>query len=122
MEVERDRLKLRDDPKVISQPWLDPVWQCGTAVLVRGFIANAKLDVQVDGTTVVGGFAAGFPLPNGALVPLPAPLVAGQQVRARQKFGGATSAWSQPVPVRYPRQSRGLGFVSPSKGQEAGVA
>ena len=24
--------------------------------------------------------------------------------------------------VRYPRQSRGLGFVSPSKGQEAGVA
>jgi drug/metabolite transporter (DMT)-like permease len=24
--------------------------------------------------------------------------------------------------VRYPRQSRGLGFVSPSKGQETGVA
>ena len=99
MEVERDRLKLRDDPKVISPPSLDPVWQCGTAVLVRGFIANAKLDVQVAGTTVVNGFAAGFPLPNGALVPLPAPLVAGQQVRARQKFGGATSAWSAPVTV-----------------------
>ncbi|MGK2900739.1 MAG: molybdopterin cofactor-binding domain-containing protein [Burkholderiaceae bacterium] len=27
-----------------------------------------------------------------------------------------------PARVRYPRQSRGLGFVSPSKGQEAGVA
>jgi len=44
MEVERERLKLRDDPKVISPPSLDPAWKCGTAVVVRGFIANAKLD------------------------------------------------------------------------------
>ena len=43
MEVERERLKLRDDPKVISPPIVDPAWQCGTAVVVRGFIANAKL-------------------------------------------------------------------------------
>lgn len=100
MEVERDRLKLRDDPKLISPPSLDPAWQCGTAVVVRGYIAGAKLDVELDGAVVVVGFAGGFPVPNGALVPLPAPLVAGQQIRARQKFGGATSPWSAPITAR----------------------
>jgi hypothetical protein len=100
MEVERDRLKLRDDPKVISPPALDPAWQCGKSVLVRGFIADAKLDIEVDGVVVVSGFPGGFPLPNGALVPLANPLAAGQKIRARQKFGGATSAWSPVVTVR----------------------
>jgi hypothetical protein len=99
MEVERDRLKLRDDPKIISAPLLDPAWQCGTAVVVHGYIANATLDIQLDGAIVVAGFPGGFPVPNGALVPLPAPLVAGQVVRARQKSGGATSPWSVPTTV-----------------------
>lgn len=34
MEGERERLKLRDDPKLISSPSLDPAWQCGSAVVV----------------------------------------------------------------------------------------
>ncbi len=96
MEVPRERLQLRDDPKLISPPWLDPVWQCGRAVVVRGFIANATLDVEVAGAIVVAGVPGGFPVPNGALVALPNPLVAGQSVRARQTFGGATSGWSAP--------------------------
>ena len=100
MEVERDLLKLRDDPKLISPPSLDPAWQCGKSVLVRGFIGDAKLDVEVDGVVLVSGFPGGFPLPNGALVPLPNPLAAGQKIRARQKFGGATSTWSAVVTVR----------------------
>jgi len=100
MEIPRDRLKLRDDKSVISPPSLDPVYQCATVVVVRGFIANATLDVRVDGTTVVTGFPGGFPVPNGAVVPLPAALVANQTVRARQKFAGATSAWSAPLTVR----------------------
>src|SRR6266545_7143559 len=100
MEVERERLKLRDDPKVISPPSLDPAWKCGTAVVVRGFIANAKLDIEINGAIVVAGFPGGFPVPNGALVPLPSPLTAGQQIRARQKFGGATSGWSANVITR----------------------
>jgi hypothetical protein len=97
MEVERDRLKLRDDPAVISPPSLDPAWQCATAVVVRGFIADALLDVQVDGVMVVSGLPGGFPVPNGRLVSLPDPLGAGQKIRARQKFGGATSAWCTAV-------------------------
>jgi hypothetical protein len=100
MEVPRDRLKLKDDPKLISPPSLDPAWQCGTAVVVRGFIATATLDVQVDGVTVVTNFPGGFPVPNGAKVPLPNPLTAGQTIRARQKFGGATSSWSAAVVAR----------------------
>jgi hypothetical protein len=97
MEVERERIRLKDNPKLISPPSVDPAWQCGTAVVVRGFIGDAKLDIEVAGSIVVTGFAAGFPQPNGALVPLPAALVAGQKIRARQKFGGATSAWSTPI-------------------------
>ena len=100
MEVERERLKLKDDPKLISPPLLDPAWQCGTAVQVHGYIAQAKLDVRVDAAVVVSGFAGGLPQPNGALVPLPNPLNAGQKVRARQTFGGVTSAWSAAITVR----------------------
>ena len=32
-------------------------------------------------------------------MPLPNPLTAGQKIRARQKFGGVTSAWSAPITV-----------------------
>lgn len=100
MEIPRDRLKLRDDRSVISPPAVDPLYQCATVVVVRGFIAGATLDVRVNGATVVTGFPGGFPVPNGAVVPLPAALVAGQAVRARQRFGGATSGWSAPLIVR----------------------
>ena len=88
---------MREDRGFISPPYLDPVWQCGTAVVVRGFIAGATLDVEVAGAVVAPGFPGGFPVPNGALVPLPSPLSAGQEVRARQTFEGAVSAWSSPV-------------------------
>lgn len=100
MEVPRDHLKLRDDRKVISPPYLDvPLYQCATAVTVLGFNPQAKLDVEVAGVIVVHAFAAGFPQPNGATIPLPAPLVKNQDVRVRQVSGAATSAWSNPVTV-----------------------
>ena len=99
-EVPREKLKLRDDPKVISPPTVSPLYQCATAVTVVGFIANATLDLQVNGVTVIAGVPGGFPVPNGRTLPLPAALVAGQVVRARQKFGGATSGWSAGVTVR----------------------
>jgi hypothetical protein len=99
--VLRDRLKLRDNPKLISPPTVvSPLYQCAKAVTIVGFIANATLDVQVDGVTVVAGAQGGFPVPNGCTLPLAAELVAGQTVRARQKFGGATSGWSAGVVVR----------------------
>ena len=96
MQVPREKLDLRDDPKVLSPPLLDPLWACGTAVVVRGFIAEATLDIEVDGAIVVPGTPGGFPNPNGALISLPSALTAGQVVRARQTSGGVTSDWSPP--------------------------
>jgi hypothetical protein len=94
MEVPRDRLQLRDDPSIISPPLIGPLYQCGRVVQVKGFITDATLDLEVGGVAGPVGVPAGFPEPNGAVVPLPGPLVAGQLVRVRQNFGGATSDWA----------------------------
>ena len=94
MEVDRERLRLKDDERLISPPSVDSAWQCGTAIVVRGFITNATLDVEIDGAIVVTAHPGGFPVPHGALIPLAAPLTAGQNIRARQTFNGVTSNWS----------------------------
>jgi hypothetical protein len=100
-EVSRRRLKLKDDRKLLSPPWLaEPLYQCATAVTVYGFVAHAKLDVEVAGTVVIANQQVGFPEPQGATLALPAALVAGQSVRVRQKSGGMQSAWSSALTVR----------------------
>jgi hypothetical protein len=99
--VPREKLKLRDNKKLISPPALvAPLYQCAKAVTVVGFIPNATLDVRVDGNITISGAPGGFPVPSGRTLKLPAPLVVGQVVQARQHFQGATSAWSTPVTVR----------------------
>jgi dienelactone hydrolase len=101
MEVPVNRLKLQDDEKLLSPPIVaEPLYGCATAVKVIGFEAHALLTVQVDGTTVVNNAPGGFPLPDGAMLPLPNPLKPGQKVRARQKVGGRTSGWSAVVVAR----------------------
>jgi hypothetical protein len=94
--VSRERLKLREDPKVLSPPYLDQPYQCATAVTVHGFVPHATIDIEVAGAVVVSQ-VVGFPLPVGATIGLPAPLVAGQVVRARQKLAAGQSDWSAPV-------------------------
>jgi dienelactone hydrolase len=101
VEVPRDKLDVRDDPAVISPPIVtQPLYACATAVNVTGYLSGAKLDLEVDGVIVVAGFGAGSPFPNGALLPLPAALVANQVVRARQLTAAATSDWSSAATVR----------------------
>ena len=100
MEVERERLKLKDNPKLISPPSVAPAWQCGTVVLVKNFLASATLDIELNGSVVVAGFPVGYPVPNGALVPLASALITGQKIRARQAFGGLVSDWSTQVTVK----------------------
>jgi hypothetical protein len=97
MEVDREKLRLKDNEQTISPPYLEPAWQCGTAVVVRGFVAHATLDLEIDGTIVVTGFPGGFPGPDGCRIPLAAALTAGQKLRARQTFNGVTSDWSAMV-------------------------
>jgi hypothetical protein len=90
-EVPRERLKLKDT-RLLSPPIVGaPLYQCATAVAVYGFVVDAQLDLQVNGVTVLAGVPGGFPQPQGALLALPTPLVAGDVVRARQKSGGVTS-------------------------------
>lgn len=99
-QVPVKKLKL-EETRPLSPPYLDePLYQCATTVTVLGFVPHAKLDVQVNGATVIADAPGGFAQPQGATLALPAPLVAGDQVRARQKANSITSGWCTPVTVR----------------------
>jgi hypothetical protein len=97
-EVYRERLRLKEDPRLLSPPYLAQPYQCGTAVTVFGFVPHATIEVEVAGAVVLTQMV-GFPEPVGATLALPAPLVAGQVLRVRQGLGGAQSDWSTPVVV-----------------------
>ena len=95
-EVPRERLQLKEKQDLLSPPYLEQPYQCATTVTVYGFVPHATIDVEVVGSFVVSQ-PVGFPQPVGAALPLPAPLVADQVVRARQTLGSAQSDWSTPV-------------------------
>jgi hypothetical protein len=98
-EIPIERLKLRDDPSILSPPIVAfPLYACATAVTVLSFVPHAELELEIAGTSLPVE-PAGFPDPDGFTFTGIAALVAGQVVRARQTFGGATSDWSQPVTV-----------------------
>jgi hypothetical protein len=99
-EVPTERLKLKET-RFLSPPIVGaPLYQCAKAVVVYGFCPGARLDLEVNGSIVLAGVPAGFPQPQGALLTIPAPLVAGDIVRARQKSAGLTSGWSSPVTAK----------------------
>ncbi len=99
-EVPTKRLKL-EDTRYLSPPLVgEPLYQCAQAVVVYGFDVGATLDLERNGAIVLAGVPGGFPQPQGALLTLPAPLVAGDVIRARQKANGMTSGWSPAVTVR----------------------
>lgn len=99
-EVPTERLKLKET-RFLSPPIVGaPLYQCAKAVVIYGFDPGATLDVEVNGAIVLAGVPGGFPQPQGALLTLPAPLVAGDVVRARQKANGLTSGWSAPVTAK----------------------
>jgi hypothetical protein len=84
---------LREDPKLLSAPVIqEPLYQCAVSVTVLAFEPNATVDVDVAGT--VTSAPGSFPVPDGVTIKLPAKLVAGQKVRARQKLAGVTSPWT----------------------------
>jgi len=97
--VDTKRLKLEDDRKLLSPPWLaEPLYQCATSVTVFGFVAHADVEVEIDGAIVLST-TVGFPEPVGVTLGLTTPLVAGQTARVRQHRSGLTSAWSALIEV-----------------------
>jgi hypothetical protein len=98
--VSRKERELKDDPELLSPPVIvGPLYQCATAVTVRSYVPDAEIDLEVDGT-IIATVPGGFPWPQGIIVALPNPLVAGQTVRARQRTAAAQSGWSAPATVR----------------------
>jgi hypothetical protein len=99
MEVPVGRLQLRDDPGVLSPPQVTQPYKCARAVKVTGYVPDASLDLEVNGTVVVSGFPGGSPEPDGALIPV-SPLNADDVVRARQHRGAGASPWSGAVKAK----------------------
>ena len=99
-EVPTERLKLKET-RFLSPPVVGaPLYKCAKAVVVYGFDPGATLDLEVNAIIVLTGVPGGFPLPQGALLTLPAPIVAGDVVRARQKANGLLSGWSASVTAK----------------------
>jgi hypothetical protein len=89
---------LKEDRKALSPPVIqEPLYQCAVSVTVTSYEPNATIDVDVNGA--VTSAPGGFPFPNGVTIGLPAALVAGQKVKARQRISGINSAWTAVITV-----------------------
>jgi hypothetical protein len=101
MEVLRNELKLRDNPELLSAPTItQPLYGCAKDVNVIGYVPDATLDLELNGVIVITGFPGHSPFPSGALIKLPAPLVPGDKLRARQRRPPATSPWTTVATAR----------------------
>lgn len=97
-EIDRGRAGVDVDPSLLSPPMVMPLYQCATAVVVVGGVAGAEIEVEVNGASVATGVVSTV-LPYGITIAVPAPLVANDQVRARQRTATAVSDSSAPVTV-----------------------
>ena len=89
-EINRKEAGVEDDPKLLSPPVVvEPLYQCATAVQVLGGVADAKIEVEVNGA-IVGSDVVGAVLPYGIAIAVPA-LKANDKVRARQTTATAQS-------------------------------
>ena len=99
MEVPRDRLDLKDDPALCRPPSVDQAWQCAE---LGSYTGSSPTLIWTSSSTAGSWWRVHRRVPpaDGAAIRLPAPLTAGQVIRARQTLTGNTSNWSAPVTVR----------------------
>lgn len=98
-EIELEKLHIRDNPEILSPPVVSQLYACATAVTVTGFVPHAKLELEINGSSLPLT-QAGYADPDGFTFTGIGPLTAGQVVRAKQHSGGSASDWSDPVTVR----------------------
>src|SRR4051794_7718224 len=54
--VVKDGSNLRDNPEILSPPILnEPIYECTSSVIVRGFVPDAEITVFADGSPVGNG-------------------------------------------------------------------
>ncbi len=97
--IQRNDREHSNDPSVLSPPILQhPIYECASAVIVQGFVPDAKIEVFVAGNPVpIASIISDSP--SGQAISVSAPFVAGQEVTAVQIFDGITSAPSNTVTV-----------------------
>jgi hypothetical protein len=65
VQVPRERLKLRDNRRLLSPPIVAaPLYRCSSIVVLRGFVPDATLDVEIAGAIVLNNVPGGFPEPT----------------------------------------------------------
>lgn len=91
-------VNVKDDSGFISPPIvIDPLYQCATAVAVRGAILDAKVNLFVNGALVGTQSPARNTYQIEFIIPA---LNAGDKVTANQEFNGAVSSLSPTIIVR----------------------
>jgi hypothetical protein len=98
-------------PDILSPPIIvAPLLNCGTAVVVKGFIPGAEIRILADGAPIGGGPSDA---PWGQSFPVNPALKSPSQVTATQTFDGHTSQPSTPVPVQSVTQAYPNGLPKP---------
>src|SRR4051812_2138401 len=93
-EIDRREAHLQEDPQLLSPPTIEPPYGCAIVVQVLGGVANAKIEVEVNGTLAGSGIVQAV-LPYGITISV-AKLSPGDKIRARQLTSTAKSDWSMP--------------------------
>ena len=88
-----------NDRTVLSPPiLLHPIYECASAVIVQGFVPDAKIEIFVAGNaTPIASVVSDSP--SGQTISVSPPFVAGQVVTAVQTFDSTTSSPSNSVTV-----------------------
>jgi hypothetical protein len=97
-EINRKEAGVEDNPKLLSPPIVvEPLYRCATAIVIVGGVADAKIEVDVNGASVGSGVVAAV-LPYGITISVPK-LAANDKVRAHQITASAISDWSSPAVI-----------------------
>ncbi len=91
---------LKENPKFISPPTLGrPIYACGSAITVDGFIPGAKIEVFIDGVPAPNPSFMGQNPATGQIHDTGHAFTVGETLYVTQTFNGATSGHSNSVKV-----------------------